>query len=134
MGKQTLEGHLKALEAAVAEGQQEIAHRLQKLGLQLQLLQEGAAALAQVDMVSTAGCHGQVTCYVHLCTMQCEPERPLRWLFCGCSAVRLGPTQLPALLHLFPNRTARETTPSHGLQDASQLRKVVAKKADRGGS
>ncbi len=71
MGKQTLEGHLKALEAAVAEGQQEIANRLQKVGLQLQLLQEGAVALAQVDMVSTAGCHRLVACYVHLCTMQC---------------------------------------------------------------
>ena len=70
MGKQTLEGHLKALEAAVAEGQQEVAHRLQKMGLQLQLLQEGAAALAQVDMVSAAGCHGAVACDAHLCTMQ----------------------------------------------------------------
>ena len=87
MGKQTLEGHLKALEAAVAEGQQEVANRLQKLGLQVQLLQEGAAALAQVDMVSTAGCHGVVARYVHLCTMQCT-KAPLTvaslWL-CICA-------------------------------------------------
>ena len=68
----------------MAEGQQELAHRLQKLGLQLQLLQERAAALAQVDMVSTAGCHGLMACYVHLCWMQCTraPRTVVAsWLF-----------------------------------------------------
>ena len=128
VGKQTLEGHLKALEAAVAEGQHEVATRLHKMGLQLQLLQEGAVALAQVDMVSTAGCHRLLACCEHLGTVQ---NARYGGFFVVIHLRALGVTQLPAFLGLFPDSTALMQSPSHELQDASQLQKAVAKKADR---